>query len=327
MVNLREILELLADNTLKTGLPVPIPKNEIYEWAEPLGLKRDGDTYLFTGALYQLIPYIESLVKYLESMESKQRASKLLVKASRVLTSIPSLSKLALRPSKESIENSRRILRSIATLLNTAGVDYAYLYEDDMYSGILLYDLGLEEEFSRHARSVYEKLKTRGAKRILTVDPHTTHALREIYPKFIDGFDLEVINYIELLDTKLRVEPKTANKEIEVVIHDPCYYARFEGIIEQPRRLLRIAGIKPLEPKRTRDLTYCCGGPIEAISPHLSARIAKTRLEELSSVSTRIVTMCPICYSSLSRVASSGIEIKDIALYIAESLAGEKSLE
>lgn len=327
MVNLREILELLADNTRKTGLPVPIPKNEIYEWAKPLGLKREGDTYLFTGALYQLIPYIESLVKYLESMESKQKTSRLLVKASRILTSVPSLSKLALRPSKESIENSRRILRSIATLLKMAGVDYAYLYEDDMYSGILLYDLGLEEEFADHARSVYERLRARGARRILTVDPHTTHALREIYPKFIEGFDLEVINYIELLDTRLKVEPRITNREIEVVIHDPCYYARFESIIEQPRRLLRIAGIKPLEPKRTRELTYCCGGPIEAISPRLSARIAKTRLEELSGVSKRIVTMCPICYSSLSRVAGSDVEIKDIALYIAEALAGEISLE
>jgi len=322
MVDLDQILDLLSENTRKTGLPVPIPPDEIYKWAEPLSLSREGDVYLFTGALYQLVPYIESLIGYLESMEERGARSRFMMRASRILSAIPKLSKLALRPSKESVENSRRILRSIARLLKSSGVEYAYLYEDDMYSGILLYDMGLEEDFSSHANKVYGRLKARGARKVITVDPHTTHALRDVYPKYIDGYDLEVVNYLELLSGYLGEVAGEQESKGSVVIHDPCYYARFDNIIEQPRNLLRLAGYTPVDPRRSRELTYCCGGPIEALSPRLSARIARTRLEELSSKGSLVVTLCPICYSNLSRVKGDGVEVRDIALLLT-GLAGE----
>jgi Fe-S oxidoreductase len=122
-----------------------------------------------------------------------------------------------------------------------------------------------------------------------------------------------VKSYLEVLHER-NYKPK--RKGGEWVIHDPCLYARGLGIISQPRQLLSHAGYTILEPKRSGKMTYCCGGPIESISPRLSRRIAEMRFRELKETGRRIVTLCPICYANLSRVAENA-EIMDIAVLLA----------
>lgn len=311
MLEVREILLLMAEETRKRGLPLPVPENALTEWAEGLGLKERGEVLLYTGGLYQLIPYINAFVEYLERMEGS-RASGFLLKAARKLK-LTGLATAIAKPRREEVEYSRRVLRAIVRLLQKAGVSVAYDPRIDGYSGVLLYDMGLEDLFREHARKVYNALKSAGPSLVVTVDPHTTHILRNVYPKYIDGYDLNVKSYLEVLAER-RIELEGAGGEW--VIHDPCLYARPLGIIEEPRRLLEAAGVRVREPKRTGKMTYCCGGPLESIAPRLSRRIAAKRLEELSSVSKRIVTLCPICYANLSRV-SRGETIRDISLVLA----------
>ncbi|MET1101057.1 MAG: (Fe-S)-binding protein [Pyrodictiaceae archaeon] len=322
MASLADLLSMIAENTRRTGLPLPAPKEAMYSWARELGIPGEGEVYLYTGGLYQLVPYINSLVRQLEGLEGRRVTGRLALKLAKAVSRVLDLSKIA-RPDPSEVEYSNSVLRAVTKLLRAAGVSYAYLYEDDGYSGILLYDLGLVEEFSRHAQNVYSRLRNRGVRKIITIDPHTTYALRQLYPKYIDGFDIEVTNYLELLAEKLDKGELVFSRRDrgELVIHDPCYYARFEEILDEPRRLLQAAGYKVREPRRTRKLTYCCGGPVEAISPSLSKRIAETRVEELREYSTRIVTLCPICYANLTRVAK-GVEIRDIALYLLDALEG-----
>ena len=73
----------------------------------------------------------------------------------------------------------------------------------DYYSGILLYDLGDNEGFIEHAKFVANKLKKNGIKKIVTVDPHTTYALKVLYPKYT-GMEFEVKTYFELIDFEAR---------------------------------------------------------------------------------------------------------------------------
>ena len=77
-------------------------------------------------------------------------------------------------------------------------MDFFYHPEMDFYSGILLYDLGDQEGFEAHARFVARTLKLHGVKKIITVDPHTTYALKELYPKYT-GETFEVQPYFSLL--------------------------------------------------------------------------------------------------------------------------------
>ncbi|MEB3850996.1 MAG: hypothetical protein LRS49_00240, partial [Desulfurococcales archaeon] len=97
MSSVRAILDLLAESTLRTGLPVPVPMEEVYSWALPTGLPRRGRVVLYTGALYQLMPYIESLVGYLEALEGR-RGSEALVRLARVLVAAPRLTRTLLSP-------------------------------------------------------------------------------------------------------------------------------------------------------------------------------------------------------------------------------------
>ncbi len=308
------VLDTMRTLTIKTGYPVPISRSDVYSWARELNLKAKGPVVLYTGALYQIMPYLESLVSILKRAKESRTFLELMGLGKRFASS--SLVKTFIKVDKVKVATSNAILRSIVLLLKEVGVEPSYLYENDLYSGVLLYDLGLSETFLLQAKRVYKVFKERGVKKIITVDPHTTYVLRNVYPKFIEGFDLEVQSYIEILSE--RIERKRPKETVEVVIHDPCFYARYQNIVEEPRKILEASGIKVLEPRRTRRFTSCCGGPVEALYPDLSRAVAMDRIRELSSISKTIVTLCPICFSNLSRVKPQNVEVIDLALLVAK---------
>ncbi|MCE4614394.1 MAG: (Fe-S)-binding protein [Desulfurococcales archaeon] len=324
MSSTKEIISFISENTRRTNLPLPAPRDALYRWALDVKPPRKGEYILYTGGLYQLIPQINSLVNQLESL-TERKTGALALRFAKAFSKLIDLSKIA-KPRKKDVEYSNSILRGIAALLDSAGVNYGYLYEDDMYSGILLHDMGLEQDFAIHAGKVYSKLKEHNASKVITVDPHTTYALTKLYPEYIDNYNLEVVNYLQLLHDKTLEGELTfkQGEKGEVVIHDPCYYARFLEILDPPRALLEAAGYKVLEPRRTRKMTYCCGGPIESLSPRLALKISETRVKELLEKSPRIVTLCPICYANLSRSTPNDSTIKDIAIYLSGALPGER---
>ncbi len=314
-MRLRELLTLVEEYMLRTGLPVPAPGDVAYRWALERGprLPRRGRVYLYTGALYQLAPYIDA------ALEAWRRASRLPGSGllARAAARLPVQG--AVRPRRELVEWSLRVVSAAAGLAAEAVEGLAYLYEDDLYSGVILYDLGLDEAFARHAEKVWARLKSREVEEIVTLDPHTAHVMRDVYPRYVDGYSLTVRSYLEALD-EAGWSPPDAGAGERVAVHDPCLYARGLNVVEQPRRLLRRAGYEPVDPPRSRGDTYCCGGPVRAVAPSLSNAIAAERIEELASTRARvIVTMCPICFLNLSRAAAGrgGLELRDIAELLA----------
>ncbi len=319
MLDVRSVLRILAGNIKRTGLPIPASPSVLIEWSEGLGLEEKGDTILYTGGLYQLLPYIEEFSNYLEKLEGGKTGG-LVLKALGRFGKLADLSKIVVKPSRESLEHSRRILQSIVGLLESAGVRVAYPKSVDSYSGVLLYDMGLDQYFEEHARKVASKLLETGAETVITVDPHTTHVLRSVFPKIVEWFNLKVKSYLEILAENADSLGFIEGDGETVVIHDPCFYARYEGVISEPRILLKKAGYRVVEPRRHGRLTYCCGGPIESIAPRLSLKIAETRARELVEEEPDIVVvMCPICYSNLKkafRQVDSSAMLEDISLLL-----------
>jgi len=307
---LKEIRTMLADSIKRTSFPVPMSDKAKDQWADGLGIPRGGETVLYTGALYQLMPYTKALMARLEGMEEKKGVG-FLLKVASSLTKMVDLSGIASKVVKKDADFYNEILTAIAQLLSKAGVQFGCLYEDDVYSGALLYDLGLVEDFKVHARKVYDRIKEAGVRRVITVDPHTLHMFRTVFPSYIDDYELEAVGYLEVLSDKLSAPPQTLDDG--VVIHDPCFYARFQAVIEQPRVLLRKAGIECQEARWSGEKTFCCGGPMESIAPHLSNTVAEERLAQLKEKSNKIVTLCPVCHIMLNRVAPDGVEVSDIA--------------
>ncbi|MCE4612204.1 MAG: (Fe-S)-binding protein, partial [Desulfurococcales archaeon] len=289
-------LRLVRVSLMRTGLPVPAPRDVTYSWARGSGLPRRGKVYLYTGGMYQLAPYIRSSVSFLERTYKLGRAGVLAARLGELVTGRLPLH-LIMRPPRRDVERSNRILRGIVRLLSDRVEGLAYLYEKDLYPGTIAYEYGLDDVFEAQAKRVYKALKDAGAEKLVTVDPHTTRILRGAMSEYIEGFDVEVVNYLELLAEGGFTPSKKV--EGEAVIHDPCLYARFEGIIDQPRKLLGKAGLRLREPPRSRRLTYCCGGPIEGIMPSLAKKIASTRASELLKVSKDVIVMCPICWVNL----------------------------
>ncbi len=311
------VLRLVRASILRTGLPVPAPRDVTYSWALGSGLPRRGRVYLYTGGLYQLAPYIRSSVRWIEMLYSMGRLGGLAARAGEALVGRVPLHLLS-RPPRGEVERSRRILRGIARTLSKAVDGLAYVYEGDLYPGTIAYEYGLEDVFQVQAERVARALREAGVERVVTVDPHTTRILRAVIPRYVEGFSVEVESYLEVLD-RLGWEPPRSGG-FEAAIHDPCLYARFEGVVDQPRRLLSSAGLRLKEPPRSRRLTYCCGGPIEGIMPRLSKKIAATRAEELVKTSRTVLVMCPICLANLEpEVEARGGRVVDVA----EVIAGE----
>jgi len=158
---------------------------------------------------------------------------------------------------------------------------------------------------------------------VIGVDPHTVFMLKEIYPKYIDNYDIEVQHYLEILSENEEVvkKPCNENSEKDFVIHDSCYMARELGIIEQVRRLSVSLGITIMEPENTKLDTACCGGPIEYAFRDLTEKVSRARIQELSAISKNIIVECPIRLINLRKYEKEmGIKVWDIGELLFEAL-------
>jgi Fe-S oxidoreductase len=304
------VLGILSDNLRKRGSVLPLSKSGATSWAKGLNIPHGGKTVLYTGLMYQLIPSIDALANQMARFEDSTITQ--FFGLGRFVNQFINLSSImALTASKEMKQENNQVLRNIAGMLKKAGVEFGYLYDRELYSGALVYDGGMDESFGVHARRVFELFRKNGVHCVITVDPHTTSILRDIYPKFIENFDLEVKNYLEVL---AEIDLPVMQLQVkELVIHDSCVYARYERMIEQPRQLLTNAGVTAKEPELAGRSTYCCGGPIESLFPSKSHEIAASRVSQLKKNGENIVTMCPICLVNLRKAAGESCHISDIS--------------
>jgi Fe-S oxidoreductase len=309
MYNPRDIIDLIAANIAKTRNPFGIPNSQINTWwrQAPGSTRRPGDALLLTGLMYQAIPYIEATTRYLERLEGSRWADYLrYAPLSRYVPSFLVGRGFALLTSAAEKKQFDGILQAICRLLTKSGADFFYHPEMDFYSGILLYDLGDQEGFVRHARFVARTLKLHGVEKIITVDPHTTYALTELYPKYT-GLSFEVQPYFALLQPK----PGSGGNGIPpVALHDPCFYGRYLQLSDAPRRLLTDLGLKYVEVRNSGEFTSCCGGPAESVSPALNREILGRRAAELERSGAPVVTFCPIFLANLLK---AGLPVEDLA--------------
>ncbi|MCL6611658.1 MAG: (Fe-S)-binding protein [Peptococcaceae bacterium] len=307
-----DTIGILADNLRMRKSVLPVSAKGAAAWAKGLGLPRGGETVIYTGLMYQMIPYIAAMNKVQGMIEDSRLAN--FVGLGRYINRAVNISAFMAVPPKGTRQSFNRVLVNIALLLKQAGLEFGCLYEDDLYSGALIYDLGMDDVLADHARKVYGALKKHGVRNVITVDPHTTHMVRSVYPDLIKGYDLNVKSYLEVLAER-DIDPR-AGLSGEVAVHDSCVYARYENMLNQPRTLLAKAGIAVREPADTGRFTLCCGGPAESLFPKKAAARARARVEQMKEAAPRGVTMCPICYVNLQKAAGDRMIIEDISSYL-----------
>jgi len=312
----KHVLGILVDNLLKRKSVLKLSSRTTTRWARGLKIPRGGKTILYTGHMYQLIPAISALAAKMAFFENSWITN--FFGLGRFTNKFINLAWFMARTDSKETMQYNNILRNIALLLQAAEIDFGYLYEDEMYSGALVHDEGVDDAFKQHAQRVFEVFKRNGVKSVITVDPHTTNMLRSVYPKYVEGYNLKVKSYLEvLIDSNVDA---SRTLDLDATIHDSCVYARYEDIVNEPRQLLSKAGATIIEPEYAGKLTHCCGGPIESFFPGKAQIIANKRIEQLAAAGGKIVAMCPICLVNLKHAAKDkNIEVKDISEYLVDA--------
>jgi Fe-S oxidoreductase len=312
-----DVIGIMMDNLKKRKSVFPISRRKAIKWSKQLGIPVGGETVLYTGSMYQLLPYMIAAVNRMGKMEDSFLGK--FVGMGRFFNKMFNVSAIMFRPKRADHKRFRRIIRDIARLLIQAEVEFGYLYKQELYAGALAFDMGADETFAAHARRVHDLLKEHGVRSLITIDPHTTNVIRSVYPTVLEGFDIEVKSYLEVLAEKDNLRPINQVAG-EVTIHDSCVYARYEDVIEEPRKLLERAGYTVKEPKDNRNLTHCCGGPIESLFPSMAHQIGGKRVQQLKNANGGgVATMCPICMATLQQAANGDLEIDDISSFLVKA--------
>lgn len=194
------------------------------------------------------------------------------------------------------------VAQNMVKLLNKAGVDYAFLPEDESCCGSEVFTLGEEGLFEMLVEDNTEYLNEFQAKRIVTLSPHCYTTYKTYYP----DLKAPVVHYTQLLvellnDGKLSWKGELPKK---IVYHDPCYLGKQGDIYDEPRELLKsIPGAELVEFNRCRERSLCCeggGGKMWVESESKKERLADTRIKDAKELGADIVAVaCPFCVLTL----------------------------
>jgi Fe-S oxidoreductase len=222
---------------------------------------------------------------------------------------------------------SKEIIKAFVAILQRAGMlnKVAILGDEETCCGDPARRLGEESRFQEivlNNKQVFEKYNI---KRIITICPHGYNVFKNEYPEF--GVRLEVYHHSQIIQ-RLISDGKISVKEGKetLTIHDPCYLARYNKVVEPQRKILIKLGVVK-EPPRRGEKTFCCGagGANYWYDVPEEKRISHIRFEELVATgASTIVTLCPFCNAMLSdakRTKESAVAVKDIAEVVAEKLA------
>lgn len=224
------------------------------EWAKNLNLPREGECIFFAGCGYQFMKYAGGMMQAVRSMGKTGVGMGRLIGLSKAFgkvgVDLPSITGKIAAVGRE--DPYTRILTSAVNVLRKLGVNPSFLHEDEPCCGSPLYYAGFVDDYARNASRNYSVFKSAGVKKVIGLVPACTASLRDIYPKFVDGYDLEVKHFIQVVAQRLRetnIKPKLREK-LTVTYHDPCQLSRYLGIVHEPREIMaKIEGLEVREPE------------------------------------------------------------------------------
>ena len=224
---------------------------------------------------------------------------------------------------------NQKVTRTIVSLLNRAGVDYATLGLEEMCCGESARRLGEEGLFQLGmVEMVKETFASYNVKKVITQCPHCFNTFRNEYPQF--GVNVEVIHHSVLLHDLIGTGKITPSKPVNrlVAFHDSCYLGRHNDIYDAPREtLLSLPGITVNEPEKSREKGFCCGAGGGGMWLEIPGkRINHIRFDQLMRTGANATgSSCPYCLTMFDDAIKfhnldDSIQAKDIAELVAESL-------
>ena len=323
-------LTYLADNIITRQNILGITREQRARWARNLDLPRQAETIFFAGCGYQFSAQLEVLMSLVRGIDKSVIGAELPMHFAsfqkKLGLNLPGIYSNVL---SRGGETEVKPLEAAVKVLRNLGIQPGYLAEDEPCCGAPLHQAGLQTKFAENARRAYRTLKSSGVKRVIGIVPYCTHALVKLFPLYVDGYDLEVRHFLEIVAEKISSYKLRFPRKVRVTYHDPCQLVRFMSLIEEPRRILKaIEGIELVETDWTKgEWATCCGGGggFETVFPELSQVLAVNRVTEL--LETRpdiIVTHCPGCIMQLKdglrQLKVDGVEVLDLSQVVAMAM-------
>jgi len=198
---------------------------------------------------------------------------------------------------------TKKIPQSFVQILDKAGVDFTILGGEEWCCGFPLIAAGMRKKAAALIQHNLEKVKEKGAERIVFACPSCYHTWLEECKT-----DIEIFHATQFIK-KLIDEGKInfQEKRTKVTYHDPCDLGRASGVYEAPREILRaIPGVKLVEMKENREQCNCCGGGgnLEMVNPDLSTALAQAKIEEIKATGAdMVITACQQCVRTILTTA------------------------
>ncbi len=221
-------------------------------------------------------------------------------------------------------DRNMKVARATATVLQTAGVRFAILGDEEACCGDPARRMGDEYLFQTLCRQNIEVLKAHNVKKILASCPHCFNSFKNEYPQF--GGEYEVVHHSQFFAGLLkegRIKVKSP-APLKAAYHDSCYLGRYNDIYDEPRAIIKAVSGKSIDLPRRRTDSFCCGGG----GGHMwmeeapDKRVNMRRVEEvLKAGADCVATACPYCLTMLEDgLKSNGAEERTKAKDISELL-------
>jgi Fe-S oxidoreductase len=220
-------------------------------------------------------------------------------------------------PGCDAIDKGSADIAAAFALFDRTGLEHVKIVDaPQACAGYPLLAAGHRDLFRWHAGRVATAM--RGFKKVAINCSACLYAVRQQYAAEGVQVRAEVVALADVL------APAAANLACQlqrksVYYHDPCYHARYNDVIESPRKALaQLVEVRELS--WNKQDTECCGGGglLPKTMPLVADQMSKRRLAEVHAQGGgMVVTSCATCAFMLKRNAPASVEVANLATAMA----------
>jgi Fe-S oxidoreductase len=219
--------------------------------------------------------------------------------------------------------------RAMVKILKAGGVRFGILGKAEWCCGDPARRLGEESLFKETAEENIRRIQAHRFEKVVALCPHCFNTLKNEYPTLGGSFSvLHATEYLADMIRQNRIALKYA-LPARVVLHDPCYLGRGNGIYRPLREIGKaIPGVTLLELPRSKEKGFCCGGGGGKMWLHEKPgkRMNLLRAEEVLKSGAEVLgTSCPYCLTMLedgikNQDAGKPAKVMDLIEIVASSI-------
>nr|BBH92707.1 Fe-S oxidoreductase [Thermogemmatispora argillosa] len=248
-------------------------------------------------------------------------------------------------------QRNRKVATALVKILKAAGVNFAILGPEESCTGDPARRIGNEYLWQMMAQQNIEVLNSYGfntaqaatasnghghngqsprTRTIITACPHCFNTIKNEYPQL--GGHYEVVHHSVFIDRLIkegRLRLPEGFDHRKLTYHDPCYVGRYNGVYDEPRRVLTVLNSNGVtEMRRNRNKSFCCGGGGGRawMEERIGKRVNQTRVNEALETGAEVLAAaCPFCIMMFEDgvkgvEAEERLQVEDIAEIVARAL-------